>query len=79
MQVVQCIFMPSLHVIIMNKKYDYIILGGGCSGLSLAYHLNIANRLNNKTLCIVEKRKDYKETKYGRFGILKILNLTIAN
>ena len=60
--------MPYLHVIIMKKnKYDYIILGGGCSGLSLAYHLNIANRLNNKKLCIVEKRKKYHRDKIWSF------------
>ena len=49
------------------NKYDYIILGGGCSGLSLAYHLNIANKLNNKKLCIVEKRKNYQRDKIWSF------------
>ena len=27
------------------KEFDYIILGGGCAGLSLAYQLDINNKL----------------------------------
>ena len=30
------------------KEFDYIILGGGCAGLSLAYELDINKKLNNK-------------------------------
>ena len=29
------------------KEFDYIILGGGCAGLSLAYELNINKKLRN--------------------------------
>ena len=29
--------------------FDYIIIGGGCAGLSLAYELQIHNKLENKT------------------------------
>ena len=61
-----------LHDIFMkNDKYDYIILGGGCSGLSLAYHLNTANKLKNKTLCIVEKRDSYRRDKIWSFWNFK--------
>ncbi len=28
------------------KEFDYIILGGGCAGLSLAYELDINKKLN---------------------------------
>ena len=28
------------------KEFDYIILGGGCAGLSLAYSLEINKKLN---------------------------------
>ena len=35
------------------KDFDYIILGGGCAGLSLAYELEIYNKLENKTLAII--------------------------
>ena len=38
------------------KEFDYIILGGGCAGLSLAYELDINKKLNDKTLAIVENR-----------------------
>ena len=29
------------------KEFDYIIIGGGCAGLSLAYELNINSKLQN--------------------------------
>ena len=38
------------------KEFDYIIIGGGCAGLSLAYELEIHNKLENKTLAIIEPR-----------------------
>ena len=50
-----------------KNKYDYVVLGGGCSGLSLAYHLNISGKLNNKTLCIVENRDSYQRDKTWSF------------
>ena len=38
------------------KEFDYIIVGGGCAGLSLAYELEINEKLKNKTLAIIEPR-----------------------
>ena len=35
------------------KEFDYIIIGGGCAGLSLAYELEINEKLKNKTLAII--------------------------
>ena len=29
------------------KEFDFIIIGGGCAGLSLAYELNLHNKLDN--------------------------------
>ena len=49
------------------KEFDYIIIGGGCAGLSLAYELDINNKLNHKTLAIIEPRKDYKRDKTWSF------------
>jgi lycopene beta-cyclase len=43
------------------KEFDYIIIGGGCSGLSLAYELEITNILKDKTLAIVEPRDKYQK------------------
>ena len=43
------------------KEFDYIIIGGGCAGLSLAYELELHNKLLDKTLAIVEPRQDYKK------------------
>jgi len=49
------------------KEFDYIILGGGCAGLSLAYELEIHEKLKNKSLAIIEPRVDYKKDKTWSF------------
>ena len=49
------------------KKFDYIIVGGGCAGLSLAYELEINNKLDKKTLAIIEPRIEYKRDKTWSF------------
>ena len=49
------------------KKFDYVIIGGGCAGLSLAYELEINNKLNIKTLAIIEPRAEYKRDKTWSF------------
>jgi len=49
------------------KKFDYVIIGGGCAGLSLAYELEINNKLDSKTLAIIEPRAVYKRDKTWSF------------
>ena len=49
------------------KEFDYIIIGGGCAGLSLAYELEINHKLKNKTLAIIEPRKKYERDKTWSF------------
>ena len=49
------------------KEFDYIIIGGGCAGLSLAYELEIHRKLENKTLAIIEPRQEYKKDKTWSF------------
>ena len=49
------------------KDFDYIIIGGGCAGLSLAYELDIHKKLENKTLAIIEPREEYKRDKTWSF------------
>ena len=49
------------------KEFDYIIIGGGCAGLSLAYELEINNKLKEKTLAIIETRQEYKRDKTWSF------------
>ena len=49
------------------KEFDYIIIGGGCAGLSLAYELEIHEKLKDKTLAIIEQRKEYKKDKTWSF------------
>ena len=49
------------------KEFDYIIIGGGCAGLSLAYELEINEKLNHKTLAIIEPRQEYKKDKTWSF------------
>jgi lycopene beta-cyclase len=49
------------------KEYDYVIIGGGCAGLSLAYELELHNKLLDKTLAIIEPRDEYKRDKTWSF------------
>ena len=49
------------------KEFDYVIIGGGCAGLSLAYELELHNKLLDKTLAIIEPRKEYKRDKTWSF------------
>ena len=49
------------------NEFDYVIIGGGCAGLSLAYELEINNKLNNKSLAIIEPRTEYKRDKTWSF------------
>jgi len=49
------------------KDFDYIIIGGGCAGLSLAYELEIHKKLTSKTLAIIEPRDEYKRDKTWSF------------
>ena len=49
------------------KEFDYIIIGGGCAGLSLAYELEISDKLKDKTLAIIENREQYKRDKTWSF------------
>ncbi len=49
------------------KEFDYVIIGGGCAGLSLAYELDIHDKLKNKTLAIIEPRKEYSKDRTWSF------------
>ena len=49
------------------KEFDYIIIGGGCAGLSLAYELEVNGKLKDKSLAIYEPRKEYKRDKTWSF------------
>ena len=49
------------------KEFNYIIIGGGCAGLSLAYELQINKKLETKSLAIIEPRTDYKRDKTWSF------------
>ena len=49
------------------KEFDYVILGGGCAGLSLAYELEINNKIKNKSLAIIENREEYNRDKTWSF------------
>ena len=45
------------------SNYDYIIIGAGCSGLSLLYEMNKSDILRNKTCAIFDKRKKFNKDK----------------
>ena len=61
------------------KEFDYIIIGGGCAGLSLAYELQIHEKLENNigvdwSFGNKEKTKEiFSNSKYN----VKIFNQTI--
>ena len=39
------------------KEFDYIIIGGGCAGLSLAYELNIHHFYSPVIILLSQKLK----------------------
>ncbi|CAN1597418.1 lycopene beta cyclase [Candidatus Pelagibacterales bacterium] len=45
------------------NNYDFIIIGAGCSGLSLLYEMNKSDILKNKTCAIFDKRKQFSKDK----------------
>ncbi len=49
------------------KEFDYVIIGGGCAGLSLAYELETHDKLKDKNLAIIEPRDEYKRDKTWSF------------
>ncbi len=49
------------------REFDYIIIGGGCAGLSLAYELEINEKLKDKSLAIIEPRETYKKDRTWSF------------
>ena len=49
------------------REFDYVIIGGGCAGLSLAYELDLHQKLSSKTLAIIEPRKEYLRDKTWSF------------
>ncbi len=49
------------------KDFDYIIIGGGCAGLSLAYELEINKKLIDKTLAVIDTRANYSRDKTWSF------------
>ena len=62
------------------KDFDYIIIGGGCAGLSLAYELDINKKLKDKTLAIIEPdRMNIRKIKLGLFGRFLIIILMIVS
>ena len=41
------------------KDFDIVIIGGGCSGLSLAYQLENNSKLKGRSLAIIDNRDRY--------------------
>jgi len=40
---------------VRTEKYDYIITGAGCAGLSLAMHMIHSGRFSDKKVLLVDK------------------------
>ena len=49
------------------KDFDIVIIGGGCSGLSLAYQLEINSKLKGRSLAIIDNRDRYFRDKTWSF------------
>ena len=47
--------------------YDYVIVGGGMSGLSLAKEMILAGLTKEKKLLVIEKRDKYERAKIWSF------------
>ena len=45
------------------NNFDFIIIGAGCSVLSLLYEMNKSNILKNKTCAVFDKRKQFSKDK----------------
>ena len=67
-----------------EMKYDYIIAGSGCSGLSLLYRLLKDPILNNKSILIIDKTEKsandrtwcYWESEKGLFNSIVTVSYT---
>ena len=60
------------------KEFNYVIIGGGCAGLSLAYELDVNEKLKDKTLAIIEPRSEYKKDKTWSFWKVSPIILMIV-
>ena len=49
------------------KDFDIVIIGGGCSGLSLAFQLEINSKLKGRSLAIIDNRDRYFRDKTWSF------------
>lgn len=51
----------------MEKQFDYIIVGAGCAGLSLAYSMSIEAFFDDKKILIVDKEQKTKQDRTWSF------------
>jgi len=49
------------------EEFDYLIIGAGCSGLSLVYEMNKNKLLENKTCAIIDFKKKFSRDKIWSF------------
>jgi hypothetical protein len=60
------------------QEFDYIIIGAGCSGLSLVYEMDKKNYLTIKLVQFLIKEKILNAIKYGLIGILMNIHSKIV-
>ena len=51
----------------MNETYDYIIIGGGCAGLSLAYRMSNEPFFSSKSILLIEPEEKNKNDRTWSF------------
>ena len=49
-------------------KYDYIIAGSGCAGLSLLYKILLTPSLQNKSILVIDKDQKKAMIEHGVSG-----------
>jgi hypothetical protein len=60
-----------------NVKYDYIIAGSGCSGLSLLYKILQVPSLQNKSILVIDKDQKKTMIERGVFGKKILAHLSL--
>ena len=60
------------------REFDYVIIGGGCAGLSLAYELEINEKLKDKNSLVVDMRNYWRYSRSTYYSVVMALPLLLA-
>lgn len=60
------------------NNFDFIIIGAGCSGLSLLYEMNKSNILKIKLVQFLIRENNLAKIKFGHIGMFLNIHFLIA-